>query len=210
MPRKKAADIPIIGVTGGFGMGKTTVSGYFKRLGAKVIDADRIARGALKKVAPSYRMLVRAFGRGILDRRGRIDRARLAGAAFGDKKSLKKLRDITHPYIIRKIRAAVRRELRRGMAPAVVIEAPLLIESGLHAMADYIVVVRASRASQFRRIKKRTGLGRREALKRIAGQMSIIEKIKMADFVIANDGTKRETEKAVKKIWEGIKSGRRQ
>ena len=203
--RKRAI---VIGITGGLGTGKTTAAKAFEALGAKVLDADKIAHETLKKGAPSYRKVVKGFGGEILDDGGEIRRAGLAGLAFRNKRALKRLCDIVHPVVIKKIKTSISLLSKRKNVPAIVIDAPLLIEAGLHTAADYIVVVKTSRATQVKRAMKKTRLSYAEVMKRIRNQMPLSKKIRMADYIVNNEGSMKNVKKATKKIWEDIKSGR--
>lgn len=186
----------MIGVTGSFGSGKTTVARMFKRRGVSVIDADRIAHGLLSPGKEVYRRIVRVFGRGILAGNKRIDNRRLAGIVFNDTNALKKLNRITHPVIIQIIKGRV----RKGANRMFILDAPLLIEAGLARAVDAIVVVKSSRANQLRRVRSRDSLPDREILQRIRHQIPLNRKIRLADFVIDNNGTMRETKEQVEQI----------
>jgi len=198
----------VIGITGGFGTGKTTAAKVFKGLGAKILDADKMAHETLRKGTPSYGNVVKEFGGEILADGGEIQRAELAGLAFRSRKTLKRLCDIVHPIVIKKIKAAISSLSRRKNVPAIVIDAPLLIEAGLHKAADYIIVVKTSRATQIKRAMKKTRLSYAEAMKRIRSQMPLSKKIRMADYIVDNEGSRENVKKTIKKIWEDIKSGR--
>lgn len=194
----------IIGVTGGFGTGKTTVAGIFKILGAKVLDADKLAHKALKKGTDSYQKIVSAFGRGILGGFNRIDRVKLACAVFQNRKALDKLCTIVHPIVVGEIAESIKKISSSENAPAVVIDAPLLIEARLHTIVDYLVCVKTSRTTQVERVMKKTHLSANQIIRRIKNQMPLRKKIEMADYVINNEGSKNDTGKIVRKIWREI------
>jgi dephospho-CoA kinase len=193
----------VIGVTGSFGTGKTTVARMFRRLGAKVIDADSIAHEALRKGSSTYRKVVREFGCGVLDSSLNVDRRRLAGIAFRDRGRLARLCALIHPAVIEEITRRLGSSATRPRR-AVVIDAPLLIEAGLHAIVDTLIVVKASRAHQMERCAAKFGMSKRDIRDRITHQLSLKRKIGMADFVIDNDGTIRETEKQVITMWRKL------
>ena len=117
---------------------------------------------------------------------------------------LDKLCSIIHPIVIDEISTAIKRTARSGKVTAVVIDAPLLIEAGLHKIADYLIVVKTSQATQVKRAIKKTGLGKTEILRRIRSQMALNKKIQMADYVVDNEGGKNKTKKIVKEIWREI------
>lgn len=191
----------IIGLTGSFGTGKTFVASVLKKLGAQIIDADKIAHEVIRKGTPAYKNMVRQFGKGILDRTGQIDRKKAAGIVFKNKKDVKKLNRMVHPAVIRIIKERIK---KYGSAKAVVIDAPLLVEAGLAGIVDKLVVVASSRKKQIERCKSKFCMDKKEVAERIGNQMLLKEKIKLADFVIDNNGTKSETRAKVKKAWRKI------
>lgn len=191
----------VIGLTGGFGTGKTFVASIFRSLGATVIDADRIAHDAIRKGKPAYKKIVSFFGKEILDKDVQINRKRLAGKAFGSRKSLARLNRIVHPEVIRTIKAGIR---MAGSGDIVVVDAPLLVEAGLVGMADLVVVVKSSQRRQVERCNRKFSMSSSDVMKRIKGQIPIMRKIKLADFVVDNGGSRSGTRKQVKKIWKEI------
>ena len=201
MKKYRKGSAKIIGLTGGFGTGKSYAAGVFKSLGARVIDADKIAHGALKKTSEECRKIRTAFGPSVLDKSGNIDRKRLACAVFGDRDLLKKLNAIIHPGVVKAIKSEIRNSSKGGV---VVVDAPLLIEAGLKNIADKIVVVTCSRDEQIRRCTRKFGIDKKEVLRRIKSQMPLSRKIKMADYVINNGATRAETKKEIVKTWRRI------
>jgi dephospho-CoA kinase len=200
---RKQRNIPkrtVLGVTGSFGSGKSTVARHFVARGGEIIDADKIARRLLKPGSQVSGKILAAFGRGILGSGGRIDRAKLAGIVFSKRSALKKLNTITHPQIIRQISLAI----KKSRAGLIVLDAPLLLEAGLRGSVDTLVVVKVSRAKQIERLKARGFLNKEEILKRIKIQLPLSRKLGSADFVIDNNGSKGETKKQVEKIRQKI------
>jgi len=192
----------VIGITGGFGTGKTFVASIMKRsFGAKVLNADEIAHDVIRKGTPAYKKIVAVFGEEILDDGRNIRRRRLADIAFGNKENLRRLNRIVHPGVIRYIKRAVR---QAGKKDVIVIDAPLLVEANLTGMVDKLIVVKAARKAQLERCAKKFCIKERDVLDRIKNQISLAEKIKLADFVVDNNGTKSETRKQVKEIWRKI------
>lgn len=189
----------IIGLTGSFGTGKTFVASIFKSLGARVIDADKAAHITIKKGTTAYGKVVKLFGKDILGGRGEVDRKKLGKIVFADKGLLKKLNGIIHPQVIAYIKGEVR---KAGDARVLVIDAPLLVEAGLAGLVDKLVVVKCSKTKQVARCEKKFYLKRGEVLKRIASQIPLKRKMAMADHVIENSGTKSQTKKQVRKLWE--------
>jgi dephospho-CoA kinase len=196
----------VVGITGSFGTGKTTVAKLFKQLGAKIIDADSIAHGLIKVNTPTYKSLIRSFGKGILKDNSRdIERKKLAKIVFANKKLLNKLNRILHPAIIKKIKDKVKLINKRNKPKVVIIDAPLLIEAGLLRLVDKLIVVAASRGVQVLRLKKRAGISKKEIEARINSQIPMREKIKSADFVIDNNGSLTYTKKQVREVWDCLR-----
>ncbi len=188
----------IIGVTGSFGSGKTFVSSCFAKLGAKVIDADKVARSVFKKGSVLNREIASAFGPRVVKPDGNIDRKALAKIVFSDKSSLNALNRMAHPGIIKRIKEIARRS---GKKRTIVIDAPLLFEAKLDLFCDHTVVVKASLEKQVERCRKKFRMKRREVLERIRNQMPMARKLRRAGFVVDNRGTMAETEKQVGEIW---------
>ena len=193
----------VVGLTGSLATGKSTVAGMFAALGAKVIDSDKIVHGLLNRGGDCYKPLVKTFGPRVIGKNG-IDRNKLAGIVFHDKRQLKRLERIIHP----KVRAAIQKEMasceKKGFHGIVIIEVPLLFESGFNRWMDTSVVVASGRARQLKRAVGRLKLTRTQALRRIGAQMPLRDKIRLADIIIDNNGTRKETQKQVKTIWQKL------
>jgi dephospho-CoA kinase len=187
----------IIGITGSFATGKSTVARFFKELGAEVIDADIIAHKAIRSGTAAHELIVSCFGKNILTKKRKIDRKKLGKIVFDNQKLLKKLSNIVHPRVIKEMKG----RLNEAQSRVIVIDAPLLIETGFSALVDFLVVARVSRQTQIKRAMRKSGLSREDVLKRIKSQISLSRKIKMADFIIDNNGPKSQTKKQVKDIW---------
>ncbi|MFH0912775.1 MAG: dephospho-CoA kinase [Candidatus Omnitrophota bacterium] len=186
----------ILGLTGSFGSGKTSVAGFFKSFGAKIIDADRIAHSLIKPQTLVYKKIVYTFGRGILNQDKGINRHKLGRLVFNNKDLLKKINKITHPEIIRVIKG----KIKATPVGIIVLDAPLLIEKGLEKITDKLIVVTISRDKQIERIRGKTGLGKCDILKRIKAQVPLGRKVRLADFIIDNNGTRKETKDQVEEI----------
>lgn len=200
----KIPAMKVLGLTGNIASGKSTVARMLERSGARIIDADLIAREVVEPEKPAWADIVRKFGPGILSADGTVDRRRLGEIVFADEGKRRLLMDITHP----RIKEAVRERLsgyREENAPVVVIEAALIVESGgLREFLDGLIVVTADEESQIERLMNRSAHTREEALARIGSQMPAGEKALHADYIIDNSGTEEETEAEVKKLWEKI------
>lgn len=196
MKRQRPPKRIVLGLTGSFGSGKTTVAGMFKDSGAAIIDADKIARRIIKPNGPVYKKIIAIFGNSILKGNKDIDRDALARKVFGSRRLLKKLNSIMHPVIIK----IIRRDIIRSRSHFIVLDAPLLLEAGLRDAVDKIAVVKADKEQQIARLRKKRHLKRADILKRIESQMPLRRKIALADFIIDNRGTIRETRNQVIQI----------
>jgi len=175
MKKRVPAKKIVIGLTGGVGTGKTTVSRMFRSMGARVIDADRIAHSLLAPGSKVCAQVKKEFGT--------VDRRALGRAVFADARKRKVLESIIHPFIIRRIL-----EKARAAGGMVVIDAPLLFETGLAEKVDTVAVVTASRENQLKRLRTKTGLAAKELAARIRCQMPLSQKVRRADFIIDNNG----------------------
>jgi dephospho-CoA kinase len=194
----------IVGLTGGFGAGKSFVASVFKKLGAKVVDADKLGHKALKKGSATYKKVVAAFGKKILDSHSLIDRKALAGIVFADKKSLAKLNRIVHPGIIRDIKGRIE---KGSKSEVLIVDAPLICETNITGLMNFLIVVKASKKRQVDRCSDKFNMSKKDVLRRMACQMPLNRKIRMADYTVNNDGTKEATKKQVRKIWRELKKG---
>lgn len=192
----------VIGLTGNFGSGKSTVGHMFKRCGSYLIDADQVVHVLLKSNSPCYRQIVHYFGKGILSG-SKINRAALAAEVFGHPHKLKILTNILHPAAWEVIHNKVL-EFKKQKRKAVVIEAPLLIEAGWDKKVDVVIVVRSNVRQQLERVSKRMAISRSQFLKRIRSQFNTQKKMRRADFVIDNRGSLRTTRRQVQEIWNCI------
>jgi len=185
----------VLGITGGVATGKSTVTAMFVKLGGLGVSADEAAHSIILKGKPAYKKLLLAFGRGILDGKGGIDRRKLGRLAFAGEKPRKLLEKITHPSIIKELRKGIREGIKRNKF--VCLEAPLLYEAHIEGLADKVITVFASEKSQVERLKEK-GYSKKEALQRIKAQLPMAVKVKRADYVIMNEGRKQDTGRQVK------------
>ncbi|MBI4342109.1 MAG: dephospho-CoA kinase [Candidatus Omnitrophica bacterium] len=194
----------VIGVTGGVGTGKSTVARMFARHGAVVLDADRIAHDLIAPPRPAWRELIRTFGRGVLRGDGTVDRRRMAAVVFRHPALRKRLERIIHPRVMRQIRREIRRLRRDGRRAAVVLDVPLLIETGAHRMVDALVVVTAPPEVQRRRVRRQHGWSNEEINERINAQWKLSAKVALADMVVKNAGRVQATQTQVNRIWKQL------
>ena len=193
----------IIGLTGGIGSGKSTVSRFLAELGAVIIDADKVGHEAFKPGTEAWREVAAAFGRQILTPSGDIDREKLGEIVFGNPDSLARLNRIMHPRLYDMIKAQLEEYRWQGIG-VVVLEVPLLIEAGWNSLVDEVWVTVASRATVLRRLQEKVGLSKTQALARINSQLSSTERVKHADVVIDTDCTLDELKTKVGELWQGL------
>ncbi len=177
----------IIGVTGGIASGKTTVVKQFKRLGAIVIDADRIAHEIIVPHTRTWQRIVKAFGKDIINRSYVINRKKLGELVFSDTEKLIKLNSITHPVIIKEIKKRIKYIGQKHEDCVIILEMPLLFETNLTSLVDIIVVVKVSRKIQIARLIQRNKLNLSQAKARIKSQIPIRRKAEQADYVISGE-----------------------
>lgn len=196
----------LIGLTGAVCSGKSLVSKELARLGCQVIDADLCAREICARGKDAYNEIIAAFGSGILRDDKAIDRASLGKIVFSDPVKLKTLGSITHPRIRQRIRERIEEIQGADKNAIIVVDAALLIENGLHKEMQKVIVVCADEKTIIARLARRNGLSEKEALIRIRSQMPLDEKKRLADYVVDNNGGREETFRAVRRIYEGLKS----
>lgn len=178
----------IIGLTGGIGAGKSAAAARFQALGARVIDADVLARAALDANSACYQEVLDAFGHEILLESGAINRRALADIVFADEKKRKTLNDIVHPRVIADMLRQAKIIIRADAAAIVVLDVPLLFECGMEKTVDCSILVYTDDALRIGRIVKRDDCSTAEAEARIRAQMPQSEKRALADYILENGG----------------------
>ncbi|UCH47923.1 MAG: dephospho-CoA kinase [Betaproteobacteria bacterium] len=173
-----------VGLTGGIGSGKTTISDLFAELGVDVIDTDEIARELSRKGQPAMRQIEEQFGPDVIASDGSLDRDRMRELVFSDPDAREKLQQILHPLI----RAEVQRRLAASGKLYALVVVPLLVESRGYDFADRVLVVDCSEERQIERVMQRSGLSRDQAKAIMVSQASRNERLAAADDVINNDG----------------------
>jgi dephospho-CoA kinase len=192
----------LVGLTGGIGSGKSTVSAMLAERGAEVVDADQIAREVVLPGQPAWHKIRDHFGAGLLRLDGSIDRKALAEIVFDDPAKLGLLNEITHPPMFERI--ADRLEGARDRDVIVVLDAALLIETGLAQRVDVLLVVDLPEEVQVRRLEAK-GMPAEQAWARIAAQLSREERLVHADLVIDNSGTVEELAGRVDEAWTELR-----
>ncbi|MEE9166660.1 MAG: dephospho-CoA kinase [Candidatus Neomarinimicrobiota bacterium] len=181
-----------IGITGGIGSGKDVVSKRMGELGAYVLDADYEAKRILRENEKVQEDLIQEFGTDILNPDGTISEKKLAIKGFANEETQAILNAIIHPYVFDEIDARYEAENKKKEAPVFVVNAALIYESGLDQHLDYVVVVTAQYGLRMQRALKRGKLTREQIQKRMDLQLPEESKVKMADFVLDNDGTEED------------------
>jgi dephospho-CoA kinase len=190
-----------IGLTGGIGSGKTTVSKILAELGAPVLDADKVAHSTYAPGAAAYDKVVAAFGRGILGANGAVDRSKLGPIVFARPEKLKELTDAVWPATLDALRKAVAEMRGRGEKLPIVVEAAILIEANWMPMFNEIWLVTASRERVIERVERDRGMKPEQTEARIRAQLPDSERVRHASLVIRNDGTLDELRVEVERIW---------
>ncbi|HYS01712.1 MAG TPA: dephospho-CoA kinase [Candidatus Eisenbacteria bacterium] len=195
----------MLGLTGGLGSGKSTVSRMFADLGAEVIDADQLAREVVMPGQPALKEIVDTFGREFQRGDGTLDRSRLADLIFGDPTARTWLNAITHPRIHSRMAEEIAaRESKDGV---LLLDIPLLYENRRTSIVEAVVVVWVDRATQIQRLVERDGLSEAEARRRIGAQLSLDDKRQRADFVVNNTLTLEATREQVADVYRKFRDG---
>ena len=190
-----------VGLTGGIGSGKSTVSAIFQRLGAHIFDADSVAKDILENNETAQNEIIAEFGTDVLGPNEKIEKHKLARIAFQDENHQLRLNTIIHPYIFNVIDKEFNQISLKNKYDIFAIDAALIYESGLDTHLDYIVVITSHLKLRTERVMTRGQLTREEFLKRRELQWPDEDKVHMADFVIHNNGTANELEEETKKIY---------
>lgn len=197
----------VIGLTGGIGTGKTEVSSLLEQLGATVINADQVGHEAYTPHSEAWKEVVNAFGDGILQETGEIDRRKLGSIVFADPDKLATLNGIMHPRMASIVREKLGILEEQG-AKVAVVEAAVLFEAGWDALVGEVWTTESAVDVVVARLQQRNGFAPEEIRKRIASQMSSEERARRASEVILNDGELEDLETAVREVWKRRVEGR--
>lgn len=192
----------LVGLTGGIGSGKSTVARMLASRGAVVLDADVFARQAIDPGTPGLDRVVAAFGEGVVNTDGSLDRGKLADIVFHDEAKRRELESIVHPEVQRLIAEGISEHT--GTDAVVVIDSPLLIETGAYRAMDLVVVVSADPNTQIERVVADRGIPEADARARLAAQMPLDQKTAVADRVLDNRGSLEDLERAVDVLWREL------
>ncbi len=196
MPSKKR----IIGLTGGIASGKSSVAKLLQARGVALVDADHIARQVVQIGQPAYQQIVAQFGTGILNGDQTINRKALGAIVFQDKAALKKLEAISHPAIIDVIKQRLDALQSNAITPFIVLDAALLLESGLDKLCDEVWLVVVTLQIQIERLRQRDSISSEQARRIIANQMPLTEKQKRADIIIDNNHSMTDLARQVERL----------
>ncbi len=194
----------VVGLTGGMGCGQTTVAKLFEKWGARVLNADRVAKQVVDEDEEVKRELEKAFGKKIFYRNRRLNRKLLARIVFEDEAKTRRLNRIIHPRMVSRIIEKIEQARETGRYPIIAIDAALLYELNLEHMFDTMIVVSSKMQNRIRRIQERDRLSEREIIHRIQRQLPIEDKMRWADFVIENNGTLQELERTARAVYNKL------
>ena len=192
-----------LGLTGGIASGKSTADDFFKKKNIPIFDSDLIAHKIMEVGQAGYQAVVDYFGSKILTDNQTINRRKLGEIVFNDQAKLKKLNSLTHPLVHQEIKRQME-QYRLNQEKLVVIDVPLLFESGFESLCDGVLVISISPELQLKRLMKRNNFTEKEALSRINNQMPLSEKEKRATYVVANTGTINDLEKKLSDLLQKI------
>ena len=195
-----------VGLTGSIAAGKSFVLDALRKLGARTIDADGIAREVVEPGTPGSKALVGEFGAGILNPDGSLDRAKLGSIVFQDESRRQQLNSILHPFIIQRQDEIMRQWEAETPEAIVVVDAALMIESGGYRRFDKLIVAHCHPEIQLERLMQRDRLSQEEAERRINSQMPQPEKMKYADFLIDTSDGFETTRSQVEAVWQELKA----
>lgn len=187
-----------IGLTGGLGSGKSTVAGIFEQFGTPVISADQLAREVVAPGTPGLQEIIDHFGNGVISNDGSLDRAAMRQIVFADEKARLKLESIIHP----RIRTAIGETCAQSQAPYIIIEIPLLAETGQRDLVDRILVVEAPKQTRIDRVIQRDGLDLTEIETILSAQADDEQRRAIADDVIHNNDGQIELRDKVRQLHE--------
>lgn len=194
----------VIGLTGGIASGKTTVASILKEFGAEIIDADKVAREVVEPGKKAWIEIKSAFGDNAILPNGNINRKYLADLIFNNPQMRKVLNSIVHPKVINEINNKIDYYRQKGDTKVVVLDVPLLLETGMESMVDEVWVVAVDEETQINRMLKRDKISVEEAKNRIKSQMPLKEKLKRGDKIIEGDLTLPSLKNKLQHMWNNM------
>ena len=194
----------VVGLTGGIASGKSVVSNMLRDLGAGIIDADEISREVMIPHTKCWEEVIASYGSELLLEDLTIDRKKLAISVFKDSKKIKKLNRIVHPYIMQRIEEMIDEIRDKDPQALVIVDAALLVETGVYKHYDKLIVVYVSKETQLKRLIIRDAMSQEEAESRIDLQSPLTEKLKVADYIIENERSLSKTREEVEKVYKAL------
>jgi len=191
----------IVGLTGGIASGKSSAAKIFIKLGVRLVDSDVLARVVVEPGRPALARIRERFGGGVKDADGTLSRERLRDIVFHDARALADLNSIVHPAVYAEMAREIAKYRKDPGETILMLDVPLLYESGGEGIVDKVAVVWIDRETQIRRLMGRDGFSREDAINRIEKQMDLDEKKQRADFVIDNTGTFEDLERRVGEVY---------
>jgi len=193
-----------IGLTGGIGAGKSTVSQILAEFGAFIIDADKVGHDIYLPGKEAWKQVTAAFGNDILAPDQTIDRKKLGAIVFGSDEARKQLNSIVHPLMFQDIRRRIDEKRAEGFTKPIVVEAAILIEANWLPLVDEVWVVVTNKNAVIERVATQRGMAAKDTEARIASQLSDAERLKHAQIVITNNGSREELEKSIRDAWNRL------
>lgn len=194
----------IIGLTGGIATGKSTADKFFERKGIPIIDTDQIAHHIYDPGKIAWKEIKDEFGEQVVNFDQTINRQVLGKIVFSDPDKMQKLNHITHPQVLIEVKNKIT-EFEKVDTPIVVLDVPLLYESGYENLCDQVIVITLPEKLQIKRLIKRNNLNYEDALKRINSQMPLAQKAKLADYVVDNSGSVNDLDEQLSEVLKKIK-----
>jgi len=204
LPKVVGENMFVIGLTGGIASGKSTISNYLRKMGAVIIDADILARQAVEPGEGAWQKIWRYFGSQAFNEDRTINRKKLADIVFSDPEKRQILNEIVHPEVLNKSKILIAQYQEEGLAPLIILDAPLLIEAGMDKMVDEVWVIAVDQELQVKRVMERDNISREAALKRLESQMPMVEKLRYAHRVIDNNQDLAHTINQLEEIWRKV------
>lgn len=197
------SDLIVIGLTGGIASGKSTVLQEFKKRGVETLDCDKIAREVVRVGQPAFKLIVKKFGRGVLKEDGSLDRLKIGEIVFKDPEKRKKLEEIIHPRVFE----VISRRIVSAKPGLLMVDVPLLFETQSQRIFEKTIIVWVPLKVQCARLMQRDQLKMEEALNRIQSQWPLDEKRALADFIIDNSKSLKETREEVSRLYDQLVLG---
>jgi dephospho-CoA kinase len=196
----------VVGLTGGLACGKSFVGKKLAELGCHLIQADELGHEVLLSTGEAFQPVVNEFGPGVLNENGEIDRRKLAAMVFNNPERLAKLSAIVHPAVGRLQNRTMAEIAKTDPEGIVVVEAAIMVETGSYNKFDRLIVVVCTQEQQMERAMHRGQYAREEVEARIARQLPIEEKKRLAHFIIDTSGSKENTEEQTRQVYQALRS----